>query len=107
MESLSNWDEDYIRNVVLPYVEAGNLEKKAAGKFTFTSSGKVDAATTEELAKQVCGFANSGAGYIVYGITDDNRLDVGVSTTVGRQPTKDWVEAQIPNLVYPSLSNCE
>lgn len=107
MEDISHWDADYLQAEVLPSVESAAIEKKAEGKFAFTTLGKVAGETTAELAKQVSGFANSGTGFIVYGITNDNKLDIGVPTHIGRQPIKDWVEAIIPKLVYPELTTCE
>lgn len=107
MEDISNWDADYLTNEILPLVENVSVEKKAEGKFSFNTSKKVDGETTAELAKQVSGFANSGTGFIVYGITNDNKLDVGVPKLIGRQPIKDWVEAVIPKLVYPELTTCQ
>jgi hypothetical protein len=107
MEDISQWDTDCLTNEILPSVESVNIEKKAEGKFHLNASGKVDGDTTAELAKQVSGFANSGSGFIVYGITDDNKLDAGVPRLVGRQPIKDWVEAAIPKLVYPELTTCQ
>ncbi len=89
MEHISEWDADYVQNVVVPHVEVADLEKKASDKFKINTFGKLEGGSREELAKQVRGFANSGTGFLVYGIRDDNTLDAGVASTVGRQSTKD------------------
>jgi hypothetical protein len=64
--------------------------------------------TTEELAKQVSAFSNSGGGFIVIGIDDvTGRLDGGISDHVGRDTIKQWAEKTIPNLVTPRILGCE
>lgn len=107
MEPISQWDADYVRTVVLPDVENVSLEKKASEKFALTTRDKLNGDSQAELAKQICGFANSGDGFIVYGITDDNELDAGVLNKVGGQSTKDWIEANAARLVYPPLTSIQ
>jgi hypothetical protein len=108
MESLDNWNQEYVTTTVRLEDESAMLEKKSSGKFSLTAKGHPDGATKDELAKQVAAFSNSGDGFLVYGIDDDKKtLDAGVPILIGTQPTKDWVEAIIPKLVYPSVSGCE
>jgi hypothetical protein len=60
-----------------------------------------------ELAKQVCAFANSSNGFIVYGMRDKGAgLDDGVPEVVpgGRQSSNSWVEQIIPTIVQPPLT---
>jgi hypothetical protein len=99
---LEEWDVPYLHSIAAPG-ETPNLEKKAAPKFD-PSGNKKD--TDECLAKQVCAFANSGNGFLVFGINDAGGLDAGVMNKVGRQPIKAWVEARIPKLLYPPVNGC-
>jgi hypothetical protein len=64
-------------------------------------------ATKDELAKQVCAFANSGGGFLVYGLAKGGGFDAGVSELVNDQPAKAWVEQIIPQLVFPPITDCE
>jgi hypothetical protein len=100
---LAEWDEKYIREIAAPG-ESADLEKKSAALLDPVGDKK---ATKEELAKQVCAFANSGPGFLVYGAVDTGGLDAGVLDLVDRQPIKAWVEAIIPTLLYPPINNCE
>tara|TARA_R110002049_G_scaffold308493_1_gene512695 strand:+ start:535 stop:1446 length:912 start_codon:yes stop_codon:yes gene_type:complete len=107
MLQLADWDENYLLNDVLSANESATLEKKSADKFTLKNDGTPNAETKSELAKQVSAFANSGGGFLVYGITDDGVLDAGVPSQIGNQPIKDWIEASIPKLLVPDLTSCE
>jgi hypothetical protein len=106
MRPLEDWDDVYVANDIKAADESATLEKKASGKFALTARGQPDAATKDELAKQASAFSNAGDGFIVYGIEDNKTLDGGVPTVVGRQPTKEWVEALLPKLVYPPVTRC-
>lgn len=100
---LGEWDESIILSVATPD-ETAEVEKKAAAKFDLAGN-KRD--TRDEIAKQVCAFANSGGGYLVFGIDRTGKLDAGIAGLVGTTPTKDWVEAEIPRLLSPNLHGCE
>lgn len=53
------------------------------------------------LAKQVSAFANSGGGYIVFGISNDRSV-TACRAHIGRQTTKDWLATMIEQSVeYP------
>ncbi len=106
MRPLIDWDDAYVTSDVKDADESGLLEKKASGKFVLTTKGQPDGATKDELAKQVSAFSNAGDGFIVYGIEDNKTLDAGVPTMVGAQPIKDWVEAAVPKLVFPPVTQC-
>ena len=55
----------------------------------------------KELGKQVSAFANSGGGYLVFGISDDRQLEA-CETAVGRQPMKDYLATMVEQSVeYP------
>jgi len=47
--------------------------------------------TTDELAKDVTGFANSKGGYIIYGIDEKLTEIVGIENVVGRTKTDEWI----------------
>lgn len=106
MRPLAEWDEAYVAADVKDADESAVLEKKASGKFVLTAGGQPDGATKDELAKQVCAFSNAGEGFIVYGIADNKTLDGGVPMMIGRQPIKDWVEASVPKMVFPPVTQC-
>ena len=98
MRSLYEWDADYITELG-SQEETATFEKKAA-----------DGLTREKIAQGVCAFANSGEGFMVFGMKDEKGgggLDAGVLATKGRQPIKDWVEALIPKLHQPPIEGCE
>jgi hypothetical protein len=91
----------------VPAIELNSLEKKESRKFALNARGKPDGDTVDELAKQVSAFSNARHGFLVYGITKQDTLDVGVPITIGAQSTKDWIEAQIPKLLTPAVIGCE
>jgi predicted HTH transcriptional regulator len=71
---LADWTEDYVREVAAR-PEGFDLEKKASDKFDpENNKGK----TQDELAKQVCAFANASSGVLIYGVADNGTLDQGV-----------------------------
>jgi hypothetical protein len=100
---LDEWDPAYLQGIAAPG-EYANLEKKRSDAFDPAAR---KAATREELAKQVCAFANSGDGFLVYGIADTGGLDAGVPAAIGAQPVKAWVEADIPKLLQPPVHECQ
>jgi len=108
MRQLEDWDEEYLANEIAQLDESSWLEKKASSKFNVNTKGHPDGDTREELAKQVSAFSNSGQGFLVYGIGDKSKaIDTGVPTTIGRQSLKDWIEAHIPKIVYPPVTQSE
>jgi hypothetical protein len=100
---IGDWDAAYVLSIATP-LETAELEKK--GSALMDPQGNRDK-TVKELAKQVSAFANSGDGFIVYGIDKDGGLDGGVTDAYGRQPIKAWVEGLIPTLVQPTVHNCQ
>jgi len=55
----------------------------------------------KELGKQVSAFANSGGGYLIFGI-DDQRTPQECENTVGRQSMKDYLSTMVEQSVeYP------
>jgi len=107
MLDLSDWTEDYVRDEVAKAKESLSIERKASEKII-----RFDDVAKKEMAKQVCAFSNSGAGLLVYGITDDksvpaNDLDKGVPDKVGRQSIEDWISRTIPAHTFPPIHKCE
>jgi Schlafen, AlbA_2 len=100
---LEEWDAAYLATIATPD-ESADLEKKASAKF---DPAGAKSATREELAKQVCAFANSGGGFLVYGIEESGAIDAGVTAVIGAQPIKAWVEAEIPRLLQPQVLTCQ
>ena len=55
----------------------------------------------KELGKQVSAFANSGGGYLVFGVSDDRQLEP-CAMVKGRQPMEDFLSALVEQSVeYP------
>ena len=102
MRPVENWDPDYLLEIAAS-TETARLEKKASAKFDLSKKADLK----EEIAKQVCAFANSGGGFLIFGIDKNGNLDGGVETKVGKLPVKEWVEAEIPTLVLPATHGCE
>jgi hypothetical protein len=102
---LEEWDSSYLQQIAQPG-EKSDLEKKSSQSFDLTTDS-AKKKTRAELAKQVCAFANSGGGFLVYGIADAGGLDRGVDSSIGRQGVKAWVEAEIPKLLQPPVVTCE
>jgi len=92
------WDEPYILS--LPLGEDDSLERKGSRLLDLTLPGVRDDSVRDELAKQLSAFANTGGGSLLYGLTDDGKVDQGgVSQIIrGRTPTKAWLEDMIPRL---------
>src|SRR5579872_2737346 len=98
MLPIEDWDETYVTNVVARETESQTFEKKASTKFSQAPSDR------DELAKQICAFANAGLGVLVYGINDGGGgLDPGVPSTVGRQSIADWVAGHLPRWHQPLI----
>lgn len=92
------WTEEEVLD--LPS-EHDKYERKA-GKI-FESEWK------ETLAKEVCAFANSFGGYIALGIEEGKKNKTisvdGVEAYKGNEPFNEWLEKQIPDLLFPPLQN--
>ena len=98
MRPLNDWDLAYLDELA-GQEETASFEKKAA-----------DGLTREKIAQGVCAFANSGEGFVVFGMKDEKAgggFDGGVQATKGDQPVKDWAEALIPKLHQPPIVGCE
>lgn len=94
---VKEWDEDDVLS--LPR-EDDTFERKGAMLLDLNLPRVDENAVRDELAKQLSAFANTGGGEIIYGVTNDGKIDFGgISRSVkGRQPTKEWLEDLIPIL---------
>jgi hypothetical protein len=101
MQPLSDWDEDYILNEVATIKESSSLEKKASDKLSKKSADKQD------IAKEICAFANAGEGFLVFGMPDDGEIDGGVPEKIGNQSCDSWITAMVPKWHHPPIENCE
>jgi len=52
----------------------------------------------KELGKQVSAFSNSGGGHLVFGVSNDKKLEP-CPTVVGRQPMKDYLSTMVEQSV--------
>jgi len=98
MRSLSQWDAEYLDELA-GQKETASFERKAS-----------DGLTKEKIAQGVCAFANTGEGFMVFGLKDEKAgggLDDGVPAVKGRQPIEDWAEALIPVLHQLPIEGCE
>jgi hypothetical protein len=103
---LDDWDPDYLDQIAAAE-ETAWVEKKSYLKWNL-SAPTTKRETLAEIAKQVCAFANSGDGFLVFGIGDTTKqLDQGIEPLVGQQTVKSWVEAVIPNLLTPQVTACQ
>ena len=73
-KSPSEWDEEYI--LALP-LEDDTLERKGSRALDLTLSGVDENKVRDELAKRLSAFANSGGGRIIYGASNDGKIDRG------------------------------
>jgi hypothetical protein len=101
MERLEDWDAAYLTAEIVGADETEQLEKKGEDAFQVTARGKVSGQTQAEIAKQVCAFANSGDGFLVFGIDKHKQLDAGVPSTVGNTPVQEWFEQAARNFLRP------
>ena len=108
MKPVSEWDEAYILS--LPVGEFDWLEAKGRRSLDLTIPNVTEDTVLATISKEVSAFANSGGGTLVYGLIDPKAGDTewhvndgGVSVTVKRGGTKEWLETVIPNQMDPPL----
>jgi hypothetical protein len=103
MRPIDEWDEQYVLSEIANAPESASFERKASLAFGSTGPAKA------EIAQEICAFANSGEGFIVYGVKepkDGGGIDGGIAGTIGRQAVDSWVSALIPKLHHPPIVNC-
>lgn len=74
--------------------------------YEYKSSLTSDDKLKDKLQKAVSGFANSGGGFFIAGIDDKTgKADGGITSQVGRQSRRDWVDTIISQVEpYPKYS---
>ena len=101
MRPIDEWDGAYLEEVD-KMLESDSLEKKESAGFDCSTDS-----TKAEIAKQVCAFANSGYGVLVYGLRNDQGgIDCGVQEMAGRQRLAEWAQALIPRQHHPPITTC-
>ena len=108
MKPVAEWDEGYILS--LPVGEFDWLEAKGRRSLDLTLPNMTEDTVLATISKEVSAFANSGGGTLVYGLTDPKAGDTewhvddgGVSVSVKKGGTKEWLETVIPNQMDPPL----
>ena len=66
--------------------------------FEFKCSGTPIKDLKKKLDRAASGFANSGGGCFLFGLDDSGNADGGVSTKVGRQDLRDWIDQAISSV---------
>jgi predicted HTH transcriptional regulator len=101
--SIDEWDAACLQSIATPD-ETADLEKKGSALLDPLHN---KSATKEELAKQICAFANASAGFLVYGVASNGGLDSGALDTVRTESIKAWLEKVIPEITNPPVNNCQ
>jgi hypothetical protein len=70
-------------------------------EYEFKCSLTPDDKLKTEIHKAASGFWNSGGGYLVLGVDGAGKPDGGISTSVTRQPRKDWIDRVISSVAPP------
>lgn len=76
-------------------VEGNALDYKAA------LNTNIEKAKTD-LAKDLSAFANSGGGYLIFGVTDDKQI-AGIDAIVNNRPVAEWLNQCVSSQVVPTL----
>lgn len=61
----------------------------------------------KEISKDVSAIANTGGGYLIIGIEEEDRKAASISGTqgkIGRQPVEEWIESVLISNVRPKLT---
>lgn len=69
--------------------------------FEFKSGTTTPNELKKKLDRAVSAFANSGGGCFIYGIDDTGNADGGVTTKIGKQDLRDWLD-QVVSRVTPT-----
>src|SRR5690348_4188144 len=105
MKSVRDWDEDYVLRIASG--EFGDTEVKGRMSLDLNDVIVKEANVRETLAKALSAFANSGGGYLIYGVKDPKKWinnvpeveDGGVPITlVSKGDTREWLDSVISNL---------
>jgi hypothetical protein len=64
-------------------------------RYEYKSSATKDSELAEKIVRAASGFWNSGGGLFVAGVNGQGQPDGGLSTNVGRQSRRDWIDQAI------------
>lgn len=106
MKSLINWA--LLKSLdILPKQELDWIEYKGRRAVDISIDGISEDKVKSTLSKAISAFANSGGGYLVYGINNSsvNIDDGGILRKIKSCGTKAWLEDIIPSVVDPILKD--
>lgn len=102
MLPIDRWDDDYLLEIK-GLRETGDIERKAAAMLEGMGADRnKKRAAAEEIAKQVCAFANAEGGLLLFGVTNAGDLDNGVEETFNGKPIGDWVDDVVAGNLLPA-----
>jgi hypothetical protein len=97
MKPLEEWDEDYLST--LPIDEDHRFDRKSSVDLIDLASSS-HGRKRKSVSKDLSAFANSRGGYLIYGISDDGKIDGGVPLDL-KSGTIEWLHAYLPGLIEP------
>lgn len=72
----------------------------------YKASPAIDSSKRSEIAKDVSAFANSDGGVLIYGITENNNLPVGIDDGIDHTKySREWLEQVINSNVSPRIED--
>ncbi|WP_417737482.1 helix-turn-helix domain-containing protein [Rosistilla oblonga] len=81
-------------------MEIGDIPSTEDDRFEFKSSATPLEKLKQKIERGVCGFANTGGGVFLAGISDKGIIDEGVPIKIGNTSLRDWVD-QIVHRIEP------
>lgn len=101
MKQQVEWNEKFIREYLPQIGEQDWLEFKSGAIIDFSQD---ENRKKMNLSKEISAIANSGGGYIVFGIDNDTKkiLDGGIPISF-KNGTKEWLVNILPTFVDPPL----
>lgn len=109
MKPANEWDEEYI--YALPMGEFDWLEVKGRRGIDLTLPNIKESDALEVLSKEISAFANTGGGFLLYGMKDPRKVgkwevdDGGIEMSSPKGDLKEWLEDVIPHQVDFPLTN--
>jgi len=102
LRPLDEWDEEYIAH--LPLEEDYRFDRKRSSILIDAASGRNASANRNEMSVDVSAFANSGGGYLIYGVANDGVVDGGIPIDL-KGGTAEWLDASLATLTDRPLRN--
>ncbi len=97
MKNPSEWTLNDL--LVLPKGEQDWFERKGSRALDLNIPGVNESRVRTELSVTLSAMANTGGGQIIYGLTNEGKIDLGGISQTIRGGTKSWLEDIIPNSV--------